>query len=156
MNASVALSAVLLIPLAAAAVLALLSAYRPASLINVVALVIPIAALLSVLAVLLLPAAASAVVPVTIQSDEQDGECAVGLATLALLRPARRTALGGRHDPPAVRLGRRFGFRLAAKEPRDSERIVAARFVQQSRNASDAWAALFQALFASADFRYVH
>ena len=35
-----------------------------------------IAALLSVLAVLLVPAAASAVVPVTIQSDEQDGECA--------------------------------------------------------------------------------
>ncbi len=34
-----------------------------------------IAALLSVLAVLFVPAAASAVVPVTIQSDEQDGEC---------------------------------------------------------------------------------
>src|SRR5262249_50335804 len=46
-------------------------------------------------------------------------------------------------------------YRLAlGRGPTEGERAVANRFVAD-RAAKDAWAALFQALFASADFRYV-
>ena len=62
-----------------------------------------IAALLSVLAVLLVPAAASAVVPVTIQSDEQDGECAADCSLRDAVQIAshhRRRRPGSRRHPP--------------------------------------------------------
>jgi hypothetical protein len=50
-----------------------------------------------------------------------------------------------------------YVYRLAlGREPTNREREIAARFVQRSPNASEGWAALCQALFASADFRYVN
>ena len=47
-------------------------------------------------------------------------------------------------------------YRLTlGRDPNTSERDVAKRFLQKS-NTKDAWTTLFQALFASADFRYVN
>jgi hypothetical protein len=47
-------------------------------------------------------------------------------------------------------------YRLTlGREPTAGEREVATRFLTKSKDAKEAWAGLFHALFASADFRYV-
>jgi len=52
------------------------------------------------------------------------------------------------------RIGRAYRLALG-REPTAGERAIAARFLASNDDAKEAWAALFQAFFASADFRYV-
>jgi Protein of unknown function (DUF1553)/Protein of unknown function (DUF1549)/Planctomycete cytochrome C len=48
-------------------------------------------------------------------------------------------------------------YRLAlGRPPTDAERRIAAKFIAQAENADKAWPLLYQALFASLDFRYVN
>jgi hypothetical protein len=60
-----------------------------------------------------------------------------------------------KHADDAARITRAYRLTLG-REPSAGERAVAAKFLADAtRKPADAWAALFHALFASADFRYV-
>jgi hypothetical protein len=62
--------------------------------------------------------------------------------------------LAEKHESDAARLTRAYRLALG-REPTAGEREVAARFLK-GKNEKDAWTALFHALFASAEFRYVN
>ncbi|MBM3980773.1 MAG: DUF1553 domain-containing protein [Planctomycetes bacterium] len=62
--------------------------------------------------------------------------------------------LAEKHADDAARLTRAYRLALG-RAPTDGERAVAARFLKDKAE-KDAWAALFHALFASAEFRYAN
>jgi hypothetical protein len=62
--------------------------------------------------------------------------------------------LAEKHADDAARLTRAYRLALG-REPTAGERAVAARFLK-GKDAKDGWTALFHALFASAEFRYVN
>ena len=62
--------------------------------------------------------------------------------------------LAEKHADDATRLTRAYRLALG-RGPTDGEREIAARFLK-GKTEKDAWAALFHALFASAEFRYVN
>jgi Protein of unknown function (DUF1553) len=55
----------------------------------------------------------------------------------------------------AARLARAYR-RTLGREPTAGEREVMTRFLGRGRDPKEAWAGVFHALFASADFRYVN
>jgi hypothetical protein len=61
--------------------------------------------------------------------------------------------LAEKHDSTEARLVRAYRLALG-RVPTDGERSIGLRFVSAAKDPAEAWAALFQALFASADFRY--
>ncbi|MBN9122537.1 MAG: DUF1549 domain-containing protein [Planctomycetes bacterium] len=62
--------------------------------------------------------------------------------------------LAEKHPDDAARIGRAYRLTLG-RSPTVGEREVAQRYLK-GKNEKDAWAALFHALFASAEFRYVN
>jgi cytochrome c553 len=68
---------------------------------------------------------------------------------------AQRLLDGSRNMNDDQRLTRLYRLTLG-REPTAGEREVATKFLQNRSDASDAWAKLFHAVFASADFRYVN
>jgi hypothetical protein len=62
--------------------------------------------------------------------------------------------LAEKHADDASRLTRAYRLALG-REPTAGEREVAQRFLK-GKSEKDAWAAIFHALFASAEFRYVN
>ncbi len=67
---------------------------------------------------------------------------------------AAARVLAEKHPDDATRLTRTYRLALG-RSPTDGEREIAARFLK-GKPEKDAWAALFHALFASAEFRYVN
>jgi hypothetical protein len=65
--------------------------------------------------------------------------------------------LGEKHADDATRITRAYRLTLG-REPTSGERTVAQNFLKgkTEKNEKDAWTALFHALFASAEFRYVN
>ena len=61
--------------------------------------------------------------------------------------------LAEKHASNEDRLNRAYRLALG-RLPTDGERSIGLRFVSAAKEPHEAWAALFQALFASADFRY--
>jgi hypothetical protein len=55
----------------------------------------------------------------------------------------------------AARLTRAYR-RTLGREPTAGEREIMTRFLNRGGDPKEAWAAVFHALFASADFRYVN
>ena len=70
-------------------------------------------------------------------------------------RHAATRLLAEDHAGDAARITRAYRLALG-REPSVGERQVAERFLAKTDDPKAAWAALFQALFASADFRYVN
>ena len=62
--------------------------------------------------------------------------------------------LGETHVNDDSRIERAYRLTLG-RLPTDGERQVASKFLEKQPHPKDAWATLFQAMFASADFRYV-
>jgi hypothetical protein len=74
-----------------------------------------------------------------------------------VLEQSKHTAarlLAEKHADDAARLTRAYRLTLG-REPTAGEREVAQRFLK-GKNEKDAWTAIFHALFASAEFRYVN
>jgi hypothetical protein len=61
--------------------------------------------------------------------------------------------LAEKHETTEARLVRAYRLTLG-RLPTDGERSIGLRFVSAAKDPNEAWSALFQALFASADFRY--
>jgi hypothetical protein len=67
---------------------------------------------------------------------------------------AAERLLGESHDDDDARITRAYRLTVG-REPTAGERSVAAKFLRTNTDPKAAWAALFQVLFASADFRFV-
>ncbi|MFO0825484.1 MAG: DUF1553 domain-containing protein [Gemmataceae bacterium] len=67
---------------------------------------------------------------------------------------AAERLLGESHPDDDARITRAYRLTVG-REPTAGERSVAAKFLRTNTDAKAAWAALFQVLFASADFRFV-
>jgi hypothetical protein len=69
-------------------------------------------------------------------------------------RHAATRLLGEKHADDEARITRAYRLALG-RGPTDGERAIAKRYLK-GKNEKDAWTALFHALFASAEFRYVN
>jgi hypothetical protein len=69
-------------------------------------------------------------------------------------RHAAERLLAAALSNDAARLTRAYRLTLG-REPTPGERSVGERFLAKGGDAKEAWAAIFHALFASADFRFV-
>jgi hypothetical protein len=69
-------------------------------------------------------------------------------------RHAAERLLGESHSDDAARVVRAYRLALG-REPTAGEQEIAKRFLAKGKGANEAWADVFHALFASADFRYV-
>ena len=74
---------------------------------------------------------------------------------LAQARHAAARLVAEKHPDTAARVVRAYRLVLG-RSPTEGEKAVALKFLAPSNGATEAWAALVHALFASADFRYVN